>query len=234
MQAPKLPIFLLILTFFSACRTLEKASLHGFHSGYYEVRTDSAAWERVYTHVTEERVEIYPLHGHRPVPAPSRRVNLATADSPLPGTLVFRKNSLDIDLTAILLKYRPARAGLPAQVTTDYNMALYAGWRRDQYRLSVHQDPLGNQSVRIRSRGYDLGVFLGPGATAIGPSVTRDRRAEEYSGLVIQAGVAGFIESNLASFGVALGMDYLLNSDRKDWIYQGRPWVGFVVGIALN
>jgi hypothetical protein len=52
--------------------------------------------------------------------------------------------------------------------------------------------------------------------------------------MTIQTGVAAFIESNMASFGLALGWDYLLNRDKAIWIYQTKPWVGFVVGIALN
>jgi hypothetical protein len=50
----------------------------------------------------------------------------------------------------------------------------------------------------------------------------------------MQAGLAGFVELNLASFGIALGFDYLMNPDRKVWIYQNKPWLGFMVGIALN
>jgi hypothetical protein len=38
----------------------------------------------------------------------------------------------------------------------------------------------------------------------------------------------------MASFGFAAGYDYLLSQDRKIWIYNNKPWVGFVVGIALN
>jgi hypothetical protein len=52
--------------------------------------------------------------------------------------------------------------------------------------------------------------------------------------MIIQTGIAGFIESNVASFGLAVGYDYLMNPDRKIWIYTNKPWVGFVVGIALN
>ena len=52
--------------------------------------------------------------------------------------------------------------------------------------------------------------------------------------MVIQGGFAGFIESNIASFGIAVGFDYLLSKDRQIWIYDGKPWIGFVVGIALN
>jgi hypothetical protein len=52
--------------------------------------------------------------------------------------------------------------------------------------------------------------------------------------MIFQTGIAGFIESDIASFGVAIGLDYLLNDDRKIWVYNNKPWVGFIVGIAFN
>jgi hypothetical protein len=82
--------------------------------------------------------------------------------------------------------------------------------------------------------GYDFGVFAGPGVTLINPLTTLNRVTEEYSGMIMQMGIAGFIESNMASFGLSLGFDTLLNPDRKIWIYNKKLWIGFVVGIALN
>jgi hypothetical protein len=52
--------------------------------------------------------------------------------------------------------------------------------------------------------------------------------------MIVQMGIAGFFESSMASFGVAAGFDHLLNRDREIWIYNKKPWVGFVVGVALN
>jgi hypothetical protein len=52
--------------------------------------------------------------------------------------------------------------------------------------------------------------------------------------MIIQTGIAGFIESNMASFGLGIGFDHLLNRDRDIWIYNKKPWIGFIVGIALK
>ena len=82
--------------------------------------------------------------------------------------------------------------------------------------------------------GYDLGIFAGPGVTPVHPFTTRNITSNEYSGMVIQMGIAGFLESNVASFGFAVGYDYLLNPDRAAWIYTNKPWVGFIVGIAID
>jgi hypothetical protein len=156
------------------------------------------------------------------------------ADTVAISPMVFKKKSLDVDITAILLKYRPSVYGLPGQMTTDFNIALYAGWRHDSYTLKNSIDPLGKKYHKTLNRGYDFGLFAGPGATLISPFTTQNKRSDEYSAMVIQSGIAGFLELNVASFGIAVGYDYLLNSDRDIWIYTNKPWVGFIVGIALN
>lgn len=177
---------------------------------------------------------IYPLTNGQPDKQSSFILPLLKTDSLLLEPITLQKQSLDIDITSILLKYRPPVQGLPAQIHTDLNMALYAGWRYDYYYIKSHKDPLGKTYQKISSRGYDFGIFVGPGTTTLSPFTTRNRLDIEYNGIILQSGVAGFIESNLASFGLSIGYDYLLNRDRKIWIYRNKPWVGFVIGIALN
>ncbi|MFN0013356.1 MAG: hypothetical protein ACKVU2_02310 [Saprospiraceae bacterium] len=43
----------------------------------------------------------------------------------------FAKTSIDLDLTTILFKYRPAETDLPAQLNSQFNFAVYSGYRRD-------------------------------------------------------------------------------------------------------
>lgn len=222
------------LVLLASCNTLEQASRHGFDSGHYRMDDDQEKGRKVYVDLTEESLHLHALTPDGVDPVPFRSVSMEQADSLPRGGLAFRKQSLDIDITAILMKYRPAVAGLPGQLSTDFNAALYAGWRHDHYRIRPVTDPLGRRRQTLSGWGYDLGVFGGVGTTPVGPSTTRDRRLEDYSGMVLQAGVAGFMESNLASFGLAIGLDHLLGPDRRIWIHQHRPWVGLIVGVALN
>ena len=141
---------------------------------------------------------------------------------------------LKVDISTILFKYRPSVYKLPPQLITDFNVVLFAGWRHDDYHIKVRKDPLGNYHNEIINRGYDFGNFAGPGTTLISPFTTQNSLSDEYNGFIFQFGVAGFIESNVASFGIATGLDYLLSPDRKIWIYNKKPWVGFIIGIALN
>ena len=218
----------------ASCNTLEKASLHGLNSGYYKLKSDNIKAQSVYLDVTNEKIDIYHHIKRQPDKKQFMTIPLNTADSLIFNPMVFKKQSIDVDITSIVLKYRPSVYGLPAQLTTDLNMALYVGWRYDYYHIMSKRDPLGRSYHKISNRGYDFGVFAGPGTTLISPFTTQNKKTDEYSGMIIQTGIAGFIESNVASFGLAIGYDYLLNPDRKIWIYNNKPWVGLVVGIALN
>ena len=227
-------IFVALIIFFTSCNTLEKASMHGFNSGYYQLESKQKIEQNVYVAVTDEKIDVYHLTKKKPDTNAFLTIPLKPADSIQLNPVVFKKESLDVDITAILLKYRPSVYGLPGQMTTDFNVALYAGWRHDSFKIVSRMDPLGKIHTKINNWGYDFGFFAGPGTTLISPFTTQNEVIDEYSGMIIQTGIAGFIESNVASFGIALGFDSLLNSDRKVWIYNKKPWLGFIVGIALN
>lgn len=223
-----------VAVFFTSCSTFEKASTHGFKDGHYKLQTEEKNTKNVYLDVTEEKIDVYHETEKQPDKDKFMTISLEPADSFFVSPLTFRKKSLDIDITAILLKYRPSVYGLPAQLTTDFNVALYAGWRHDIYNIKSKMDPLGKSYNKISGWGYDLGFFAGPGGTLISPFTTQNQRTDEYNGLIIQTGFAAFIESNIASFGISIGIDYLMNSDRDVWIYTNKPWIGFIVGVALN
>ncbi len=219
----------------TSCNTLEKASLHGLKSGYYKLKSDNTNVQNVYLDVTDEKIDAYKDIKGQADKKQFLTIPLnTTTDSLTFNKLLFKKQSLDIDITSIFFKYRPSVYGLPAQFTADLNIALYVGWRYDFYPIMRKKDPLGRSYHKINNRGFDFGIFAGPGTTIINPFTTQNKRTDEYSGMIIQTGVAGFIESNVASFGLTIGCDYLLNSDRKIWIYNNKPWAGFIVGIALN
>jgi len=189
--------------------------------------------EKVYLDITEDQVTVYPLVENK-TGKPQQTLPLQQADSLYSIPSQFSKTSLDIDITSILFKYRPATDELPAQLSTDLNVALYAGWRHDYFRITGKRDAIGNNRYKVVTRGYDVGILAGTGSTFIGPTTTKTNITNEYNGMIMELGVAGFIETSFVSFGIAAGFDYLLSDDRENWIYNKKPWLGFVVGIALN
>lgn len=227
------PFALASIAFFASCSTLDKASTHGFTNGYYQLNSVEKK-ELVYADVTDEKIDVYNQSEEIPYKNIYLSIPLKGADSLQKIPLKFSKQSLDIDLTTILLKYRPSVYGLPPQLNTDLNFALYAGWRHDNFKFSNTSDPLGKHYPKITNLGYDFGLFAGPGTTLVSPFSTNNRTNNEYTGMIVQTGIAAFLESNTASFGLAVGLDYLLNKDREIWIYNNKPWVGFIVGVAIN
>lgn len=223
-----------VIGILTSCNTLEKSSMHGFNSGYYKMKSENEQTQNVYLDVNEEKIDVYTGIKNQPENKQQLSISIDNTDSLIIQPVLFKKQSLDIDVTSVLLKYRPSVSGLPAQLNTDLNMALYVGWRHDYYFVTRRKDPLNRNYTKINTRGYDIGFFTGPGTTMISPFTTRNQRSDEYSGMILQAGFAGFFESHIASFGIAVGYDYLLNSDRNIWIYHHKPWIGFIVGIALN
>jgi hypothetical protein len=224
---------IVIFAFFTSCSTLEEASKHGLTSGYYTMESGGNT-KKVYVDITEENISIYNRKGKYIDKDDPLSISSGKSDSFQITPLKLRKQSLDLDITSILLKYRPSVLNLPQQFTSDFNVAIYAGWRFDKYKIKSETDPLNKQYPKISSLAYDFGVFTGPGTTSINGFTTNNRAVNEYSGMIMQTGLAGFLESNVASFGFSVGFDYLLNRDRRIWIYQNKPWVGVIVGVALN
>lgn len=217
----------------TSCSTLEKSSSHGLNSGFYTLDTTGRKI-KVYADISDDSIHLYRQQNMQP--EKNKLLSWSQGD---PGTVFtrpvkLRKQSLDIDITTILLKYRLPTHGLPSQLTTDINAAMYAGWRFDNFTFTPKKDPLGNPYQKITNMAFDVGVFAGPGSTGISEFTTNHQSTREYSGMIMQAGIAGFLETNMASFGIAAGYDYLLNNDRKIWIYHQKLWLGFIVGVALN
>jgi hypothetical protein len=168
----------------SSCNILEEASLHGLNSGYYKLKSDNKNTQNVYLDVTDEKIDVYHHIKLQPDKKQFLTIPLNTMDSLKFNPMVFKKQSLDVDITSIVLKYRPSVYGLPAQLTTDLNMAMYVGWRYDSYHIKSKKDPMGRSYHKISNRGYDFGFFSGPGTTLISPFTTQNKRTDEYSGMI--------------------------------------------------
>ncbi|MEJ7681528.1 MAG: hypothetical protein WKG06_27495 [Segetibacter sp.] len=52
--------------------------------------------------------------------------------------------------------------------------------------------------------------------------------------LCIPNGLAAIVGINNLSVGFLLGTDYLLDKNKRFWIYQGKPWLGLSVGLNIN
>jgi hypothetical protein len=225
---------ILIIFLFPSCKIIEQSSVHAFEDGYYSVQKDTLQPEKLYSVVSENEIAVW-----RVSPDSNNKmiwqIPLTDSLSTWQGNeFRFTKSSLDIDLSSVLLKYRPGIYKLPAQWINEFNLAIYTGWRKDRYRIYQKTDPVGRSKIHQTHRGFDAGLFAGAGSTLVNPFSTRSLISNEYNALFLQLGGAGFLETRFASFGIAVGKDYLTGPDFNKWIYQGKWWLGMMVGVAIN
>ena len=145
----------------------------------------------------------------------------------------LHRYTFDIDVLAVPFKIRPSVEGFPAQLDANFDAALYIGRRRDNYSIKKTKSRRSSKT-HISGEGYGYGAFVGIGAVAMNPYVTRQLINYEYSGLVFNGGIAGIYDAKRFNIGLAIGADILMDKNRNNWIYQGKPWIGVLFGIDLN
>jgi hypothetical protein len=227
---------LVILMSFS-CVPVEKIARHEFDSGFYKLKRPGDGPSRVYTTVTEDSIAVYPVitEGKNVYPDNTSFKGIKITNIKAGGEFYrssFMNNSVDIDLTTVILKYRPPRGDVPNQLSSNINAAIYFGLRKDFYKVIPYKSPLHEESSYIRQIGFDAGIFAGLGITFMNPTVTMNAINQEYDGIVVQKGVAGFITFDNMSVGLALGFDNLLDKNKTFWIYNQKPYLGIVIGIS--
>ena len=220
----------------SACTPSGLIARHDFGSGYYGLKSEKAGTLKVYADVYEDTLVLYQMKS-----AISKEVDLGSGkaikissinpDDDLYGAR-FIKNSVELDLSTIPVKFRPSSSGVPVQINSNLNALLYMGARKDYFIVRSLESPVNRNYSSIKQFGFDFGIFAGLGITPVNPSVTNDNISIEYDGVVFQKGIGAFITVNYISVGITLGFDNLMSSDSKTWIYNNRPYIGLALGIA--
>jgi hypothetical protein len=150
----------------------------------------------------------------------------------LPWT--FQRTEVDIDVFTLPFKIRPGQSKLPAQLNSNFNAAIYLGRRIDLYNYRSKAVTPSFAVRELRSRGFGYGVFGGVGSTFINDFVTKNPIGIEYEGVVLDVGVAAIYDARIFNIGFAVGFDYLADRNRREWIYQQKPWFGVLFGLNLN
>lgn len=237
--APELAATALILFLAGSCNVLQQGAAHGLVDGHYSHSADGGPARPVYLDVEGDSITAYAVlraDGIRRIDTAAFTVHrLAPPQATGPcGANAFVKHGWDLDLMYVLLKYRPAAAAVPPQLNTDINGALYLGYKMDRYTLGCSPDALGRQQRTARERSFDMGGFIGIGATTMNGSVTQDPIDIEYAGMVLTGGVGVFTSIGQLGFGITGGVDHLLDGNGRRWIYQDMPWLGLSIGVNLN
>jgi hypothetical protein len=235
------PLFCTMIIFLlTGCAAIRQKSKLPLQEGVYIMKGDTVAKpHKVYITVQEDSVRAYPLIlRHDEYRADSIHSTVLvfplSMDKQPAKVQSFTQESFDVDVLTIAFKYRPYTQGFPNQFNTNLNGAVYLGYRADQYVISYDKSPLNHYQKSTAHYAYGFGVFAGLGSTALNEWVTVPPINIEYDGVVLTNGVAGIVGVGKLTFGLALGLDHLLDANHKVWIYQGKPWVGLTVGLNLN
>lgn len=239
MQIHKSHLLCLSLLFtLSACTFLKNSPKYGFSEGYYKSRLFHKKDKKVYVVPGDDTIKVYTARGlqkEQVDTTQSLKIAFPQNQKPLQfESYVFRKNTFDIDVLTIPFKYRPAVHGFPRQLNATFNGAVYLGYRSDIYRLSYSQTPLRIFKRDITHYGYSVGVFTGLGTARIDEYVTNNGINIQYDGVVNLSGINIIAGVEKVSLGLAVGVDRLLDKNRKYWVNHGKPWIGLSFGINLN
>ena len=185
--------FLFLLT--SGCVSLGKLARHDFDSGFYKLKVNGVKPSRVYAKVAGDSVIVYPVShfGTKEIPntasSTGTRISRIKPDNYFYHSC-FISNSLDVDLTSILFKWRHSMDDVPNQFSADLDVALYMGLRKDFYKIITSVSPIHEEKSYIRQIGFDIGIFAGIGSSPVNPTVTNNRISQQYDAMIFQKGLA--------------------------------------------
>jgi len=237
MKIIKLFIWVAIFILPAACLPFDKIYSHDFNDGYFKLKSSVSKPENIYLSMKDDSLKVYSVHKENKLKLPDTiAFAVANLKSVVPGNILYNstfiKTSADIDLSTVILKFRPTSGNVPSQLSTNVNGIIYTGFRKDFFKLISSFSELHEMSSFIRHTGFDFGFFAGIGITPVTPTVTMFRTIQEYDGIVFQKGFSVFGTYENMSVGLALGFDNLLDKNKAIWIFNNKPWFGLVLGIA--
>lgn len=238
MKMPVVGGFLLCtLGIFTGCQVLNNSSKYSFVNGYYFSRLNAKKAKKYYVLTGGDSVKVYPRSIARLKADTVKSLTVLFPPDKKPSAFSaysFRAESFDLDVLTIVFKYRPAVMGFPNQLNTNFNGAVYGGYRTDIYKLAYKETPFHTVGRKITHYGYSAGGFAGIGTSRIDEYVTLGRIDYEYDGAVITTGLAAVFGLNKLNFGFNCGFDFLMDKNKHVWVNEGKPWLGLSVGLNLN
>ncbi|HLO82174.1 MAG TPA: hypothetical protein VK166_14510 [Chitinophagaceae bacterium] len=228
-------IFPIMILVFTGCGTLQKATMHGLSDGYYKLSLPGRPAEKVYAVVTEDSITTYGVVGKDSLSKDPGAILWLNPNPEHAATTNFllQKSGMDFDITTVLFKYRFKTQALPPQLNANLNLAGYVGYKKEYFRFRDLTKPDKQHKTDLNHYTIDAGIFTGFGSTPINPSTTAGHLQTEYDGFIWQNGAAVFVGWGIFTFGIGLGFDTLLDSNRSNWIYNGKPWTGIIIGLTL-
>ena len=219
------------------CSITGNSSKFTFADGYYRTKLNGKKYKKYYVTTGTDSIKVYPAHISREIADTVNSIKVFFPEHIQPtnfGKKTFSSSSFDLDVITILFKYRPPVKYYPAQLNTNFNAALYTGFRKDNYTLSYSNTPLHVANRKIIHHGFSFGAFAGLGSARIDEFVTLHRIDYEYDGVIFTPGIATELDLNKINFVVLSGLDFLTDKNSHVWVNNKKVWIGIGIGLNLN
>lgn len=136
MRLSRIPLYGIAILLSTSCVPVEKISRHDFDSGFYRLKAQGTTPLYVYASVNGNSINVYPVKSSGKSEYPDtlsfREISITKTKT---GDYFYRScfvgNSVDVDLTPVILKFRPPLGEVPNQLSSNVNAAIYSGFRRD-------------------------------------------------------------------------------------------------------
>ena len=238
----RIPLLFIVITLFTAsltgCTVLDN-SKHSFNDGIYQTKRFSKKSKVYVLKIDDDTLAVFPVKEFKDSTAimTKDRVNyMGTQRKFKDGKAVhnFYRPSFDLDVMTIPFKYRPVTSILPNQLDANFTGAIYGGYRIDNYRVTYQRTPLNNYKQKVKHIGYSAGFFAGIGNSLIDEYSLTNHFDTQYQGVLLSTGIAANVAVGNFTLGISIGADNLLDQNKRYWTYEGKPFIGFTVGLNLN
>lgn len=204
-----------------SCRLLKENGTYELENGRYKQSGENIS-RKVWVRFEDTTLHLYPLHNSIANKEGMTLFSFSEISDSGAKVLRLKKSSFDIDVLTIPFKYRPSVKRFPNQLDPNFSGALYAGHRNDFYRFSYHRNAIDENRRKLTHLGISYGMFGGISSTAITPWMTEGQVLSEYDGFLFMTGFGALVAVNNITFGLGLGVDFLLDKNDQYWIYQQK------------
>lgn len=139
--------------------------------------------------------------------------------------LAVANNSTAFSAINIPFKLRFKTDSIPSVVETSIeNLGLFIGRKRETERYFY--------SGRKTFHAISIGAFVSPTAITLNAGNTGGKVEDEITQLGVSTGIGLSYTYNKVSFMfIPVGFDFGTSSKTGNWVYNGKYWLGFGVGI---
>jgi hypothetical protein len=143
--------------------------------------------------------------------------------------LRYLESSPVFQALTIPLKVRFGTSSQPYEAEPSINFGVALGWKFTHHVYENFYHRKSGAFVNSEDNHYSLtpGVFIGPSVVELNTqtsTVPSDRNVLSFAyGGILVFGI------NRLNIGLALGIDNAIGNNDKNWIYQGKPWLGATI-----